>query len=312
MSCAGLETIKSSKAEIFPTHLNEERERSLIKRIGNFWRQVRNSCFETRPDSWCCCFAQKESNSCRSPSSDPNGLSTLPTSPDTGEFTSFPIRIEKREKCIPPRLNLDRISSNGPNSFEILRFCTGKVGEGSRKSSVVSSSEVLLSKEMAYPEVNPLKSAFFRIKNENSSLLREYQINKKSWGDKKKIHILIADDTPINQKILLYAFRSMGQTDCICVDNGELASKAVESSLADPWDLIIMDLEMPVANGKEAAERIRKCVGKNIIIVYYSTESLSLKEARDFGFDYVLPKSFKREGLRSLLEADFPAAMRSS
>lgn len=55
-------------------------------------------------------------------------------------------------------------------------------------------------------------------------------------------HILIAEDNPVNQKVFHHMLARMGHKVDM-VENGEMA---VRSALKTPYDLIFMDMMMPV------------------------------------------------------------------
>lgn len=78
-------------------------------------------------------------------------------------------------------------------------------------------------------------------------------------GDKKGtlqasgFRILVADDHPANQKLILDILSTLG-CETKLAENGMRALDAIED---DEFDLIIMDSEMPALNGIEATKRIR-------------------------------------------------------
>lgn len=66
--------------------------------------------------------------------------------------------------------------------------------------------------------------------------------------------ILLAEDNPYNQKLIGLNLRKTG-ADVVIVENGE---QAVEEALAGNYDLVLMDLQMPVMGGIEAVELLRQ------------------------------------------------------
>ena len=65
--------------------------------------------------------------------------------------------------------------------------------------------------------------------------------------------ILVAEDVPMNQLLVQSLLESMGHA-CDIVDNGQ---QAVEAAAARRYDVILMDLQMPIMNGLDAARAIR-------------------------------------------------------
>lgn len=78
--------------------------------------------------------------------------------------------------------------------------------------------------------------------------------------------ILIADDSPVNQKVAALQLKSLGLAT-YSVNNGK---EAVEAFASGHYSLILMDCEMPVMNGFEAAAAIRhkeQATGSHVPIV---------------------------------------------
>lgn len=71
---------------------------------------------------------------------------------------------------------------------------------------------------------------------------------------KLKGSILIAEDTPINQTLLEMYLGDCG-ADIHIVGNGELA---LNKALEQPFDLILMDMQMPVMDGLTATKKLRE------------------------------------------------------
>jgi len=87
-------------------------------------------------------------------------------------------------------------------------------------------------------------------------------------------HILIVDDNRINQ-IVTRKILERSKYKCTVMDNGEKAVRIVEK---EAFDLILMDINMPVMNGVEATKIIRKFNTHTPIIALTAIDAEELKE----------------------------------
>ena len=112
--------------------------------------------------------------------------------------------------------------------------------------------------------------------------------------------IIIAEDHPVNQKLISRFFQQFG-AETICANNGEEAYKA---AVANPKaDLIFMDIQMPVMSGVESAQKIR-AEGLNIPIIACTanTDEADFAEYYKAGMNDVLIKPFKKQTVYELLQ----------
>jgi CheY-like chemotaxis protein len=84
-------------------------------------------------------------------------------------------------------------------------------------------------------------------------------VTRHSLFEKKmqKIHLLVVEDNPVNQKMALTMLRKAGYI-VDAVENGKLA---VETLKKQHYDLVLMDIQMPVMDGYQATKAIRQMEG---------------------------------------------------
>ncbi len=103
--------------------------------------------------------------------------------------------------------------------------------------------------------------------------------------------ILVADDNTNIQKMVTLAFQERG-VEVIAVGNGEAAVRRIPD--ANP-DLVLADVFMPVRNGYEVCEFVKKdtrFAHVPVILLVGAFDPLDEKEARRVGADGVLKKPF--------------------
>jgi CheY-like chemotaxis protein len=114
--------------------------------------------------------------------------------------------------------------------------------------------------------------------------------------------ILVVEDHPINQKLVGVLLSRMGCHVTFC-ENGQLALDRVA---LEPFDLILMDVNMPVMDGLTATRAIRAmsgAVAKTPIVVFTADVMNEATElARDAGADDFLGKPVKVDQLRSTIQ----------
>lgn len=70
----------------------------------------------------------------------------------------------------------------------------------------------------------------------------------------RPLRILLAEDTPANQLLMIRILEGRGHR----VQVAEHGDEAVRLFAAEPFDLVLLDLHMPVMDGFQAAAEIRK------------------------------------------------------
>lgn len=115
--------------------------------------------------------------------------------------------------------------------------------------------------------------------------------------------ILLAEDTPANQKLVVRILEKSGHH----VDIAENGSQAVEKATLGTYDLILMDVQMPEKDGLEATKEIRglpdpyKARVPIIAMTAYAMEQ-DQQRCLDAGMDAYLSKPIERAALVEMIE----------
>ena len=108
-------------------------------------------------------------------------------------------------------------------------------------------------------------------------------------SDLAGMRILVAEDNDINWEIISMLMQMNG-IECDRAENGQIAVDIVRDAPADRYDLIFMDIQMPVMNGLDATRAIRALpVGhaKTIPIIAMTADAFSenVAECLDAGMN---------------------------
>ncbi|WP_167590533.1 ATP-binding protein [Oceanidesulfovibrio indonesiensis] len=77
------------------------------------------------------------------------------------------------------------------------------------------------------------------------------------WGERRgALNILLVEDNPLNVKVAELHLKRMGH-NVLVADNGQHALEIMRTMPANAFDIVLMDLEMPVMDGFEATRQIR-------------------------------------------------------
>ena len=114
------------------------------------------------------------------------------------------------------------------------------------------------------------------------------------------LRILLVEDNAINRQVGTRMLESLGYRADVC-ENG---AEAVEAVRRQPYDLVLMDIHMPVMDGLEATRRIRATSGLAQPKIFAMTASVLDDERQaclDAGMDRHLAKPFRRHELENAL-----------
>ncbi|MCK6522779.1 response regulator [Myxococcota bacterium] len=113
--------------------------------------------------------------------------------------------------------------------------------------------------------------------------------------------VLVVDDAPTNRLVVTQLLKALG---CVCVE-AEDGEEGAARALAEPFDLILMDTDMPRLDGLGATERVRaqSPPGRPVMIVGLSGHADPEDRARALavGMDDYLVKPIRVAALREVL-----------
>ena len=126
-------------------------------------------------------------------------------------------------------------------------------------------------------------------------------------SDVRRERILVVEDNQVNQRLALRQLQRLGFA-AVTVSNGR---EAVDAEMRDRYDLIFMDVQMPVMDGFEAAAEIRRLEirsRRHVPIVAMTANALN--EDRDAclsaGMDDYVSKPVSLANLRGVIEKWLP------
>ncbi|PTY02631.1 hypothetical protein DB346_08780 [Verrucomicrobia bacterium LW23] len=116
----------------------------------------------------------------------------------------------------------------------------------------------------------------------------------------KPMKVLVVEDYPVNQKLILHMLRLVGM-ECALADGGEAALAMSEK---DAYDVILMDVQMPDIDGHEVTRRIRaRAPWPRPYIIAVTANSTDAEQARCFeaGMDDFITKPIRIDRITSVL-----------
>ena len=130
----------------------------------------------------------------------------------------------------------------------------------------------------------------------------QFQDDSISVERMRPLNVLLAEDGLANQKLAVGLLKRWGHTVTVVQDGSE----AVKAWEKNPFDVILMDVQMPVMDGLEATQSIRsKEAGTDhhILIIAVTAHAMSgdREKCLEAGMDGYVTKPFKKQALYEAL-----------
>jgi two-component system sensor histidine kinase/response regulator len=138
-----------------------------------------------------------------------------------------------------------------------------------------------------------------REKDLRQPILTQYSVREEM---KHGVRILLAEDNPVNQKLATMMLAKAGYRVTLA-DNGR---QAVETLTAEPdaFDIVLMDIQMPVIDGIEATRMLRGGGVTDIPIIAMTAHAMTgyRESCLDAGMNDFITKPIKREIVFGIIE----------
>ncbi len=188
------------------------------------------------------------------------------------------IIIEKSFESLLPKVVLEKVTSKGNTMLKLISLYApnptefrSNISSHSNSYHNLTSMNILMRKPIKF-------SRLMTALSERSSLPRSNSFNKLIANGRKndedvpaspltnsqqsvedgkdKLRILVVEDNALNRKIVTRLLKTCDIQHIVEVENGKLAVERVRET-EEPFSVILMDLQMPVMDGKEATTIIR-------------------------------------------------------
>ena len=116
--------------------------------------------------------------------------------------------------------------------------------------------------------------------------------------------ILVIDDSPTLRKLLRFYLKKNGYDDVYEAHNGRVG---LECITRETFDLIILDMDMPVMNGAQVLEKLKEMKAFKIPILILSADKEEESKATgiSLGASYYMTKPFKPPEVVARIEEIF-------
>jgi len=207
---------------------------------------------------------------------------------------------EKDQECIVSfRIQTDRkivfVDYSNATSNHMIKLIMG--GDGSYTQDLNENYSVL-----------SFTQKFINITEEKKKtaappVVEAFRIKEKRKKELKDANILLVEDNPINQKITLLTLKPLVNN----IDTASDGREALEKFGSSSYDLVLMDVQMPVMSGIIAAEKIRaleKSTSKHTPIIAITANAMLGDKERCLaaGMDDYISKPFQPSALIEIIK----------
>ena len=229
------------------------------------------------------------------------------------EYSSLDIIFNLDDDTRPEILFVDQIDINELKKYEkkgmrIVYISRHNTLRREEDRASLSFADQIIFKPVSFRKINRAIAAITAMKEQVEKGESEVSIGEDQEYTFKNLSVLVAEDNVINQKLIDHTLSKL-HIDVTLAENGKIA---LEMRKEQPFDLIFMDVQMPVMGGVEATHAILDYEKSNdlphIPIVALTANTLKGDRERlmNEGMDEFLSKPIELEAMKSLLRGYFP------
>ncbi len=155
-----------------------------------------------------------------------------------------------------------------------------------------------LSKPVQYLEIRDCLKTIQNKEFDKTKIVTHYSLKEER---KRSIEILVAEDNVVNQKLMLSFLKKLGYS-AMAVKDGKEAVEALEKKA---YDLIFMDVRMPLMDGIEATKTIRDTASNvkcHDVVIIAATAHAKKEDCLNAGMNGYLEKPIKKDDIRHVIE----------
>jgi CheY-like chemotaxis protein len=187
------------------------------------------------------------------------------------------------------------------NSTLMMLSSAGQAGDAAR------CRELGISRYLTKPiKQSELLNAILTALGATSEVIRSKTPSPSASAVQRPLHILLAEDHPVNQRLAVHLLEKWGHTVQVA-NNGQ---EAVAATALQTFDLVLMDVHMPEMNGFEATAAIREreaTTGERLPIIAMTAYAMKGDRERclEAGMDAYVSKPIQAQDLFSTIESFF-------
>ncbi len=224
-----------------------------------------------------------------------------------------PILLQAQKSKHPYRLFIFDSSAHGTSSFKIMETLRGQSELSSLKKILLTSFgqrgdalrcieygvSAFLLKPIKAKELYQTIQTVLQINTSTNVLITRHTLKETA----RPLRVLVAEDNRVNQKLMMAVLGKEGY-EIELATNGE---EAVSLYKQKPFDLILMDMQMPVMDGFQATREIRRLEEGSdkhtlIFALTASEDPREIQGAHSAGVDEVLRKPLNLPALKDILK----------